>query len=116
MLDLHQHLYARQASYDLLARLYLGEPDVALAQELRELRILLEQPPDEAGLPAWIAELATEYQRLFGMNVYPYESIFVDRELLLNTAAADRVARLYHDCGFDGAAARVGAPDHLGLE
>lgn len=107
---------ARQAGYDLLARLFLEEPDVELVRALRDLPGFAELiPPDEA-LGEWLEALAVEYQRLFGMNVYPYESLFVDRELMLNTAATARVTLLYQEAGFDATGARTGAPDHLGLE
>ncbi|HEX5501985.1 MAG TPA: molecular chaperone TorD family protein [Thermomicrobiales bacterium] len=111
-----EHRRARRAAYDLFARLYLDEPDAALARELRDLPGFAAcVPPDEA-LPAWLDGVAVEHQRLFGQNVYPYESVFVDPELLLNTAATERVVRFYRLGGFDPAGARAGAPDHLGLE
>jgi TorA maturation chaperone TorD len=59
--------------------------------------------------------LQIAYEHLFGRNVYPYESLYVDRDLMLNTVAADEVARLYAECGFIPSSA-TGAPDHLGLE
>src|SRR4051812_30245243 len=111
----------REATYDLLARLYLAEPDADLVRHLQGLPGFAELLPEEAQLGAWLEEEAAEYQWLFGMNVYPYESIFVDRELMLNTEAADLVAALYRECGFDmrspkSNAQNPGAPDHLGLE
>jgi TorA maturation chaperone TorD len=109
-------LQARRASYDLLARLYLEELDADLVAYLRGLPPFAEHLPSDAEAEAWLAEGAVEYQRLFGMNVYPYESIFIDRELMLNTAATDHVALLYRICDFDSPVVRVGAPDHLGLE
>jgi putative dimethyl sulfoxide reductase chaperone len=109
-------LRARRASYDLLARLYLDEPDAGLVAYLRGLPPFAEHLLSDAEAEAWLAEGAVEYQRLFGMNVYPYESIFIDRELMLNTAATDHIALLYRICGFDSPGVRVGAPDHLGLE
>lgn len=107
---------ARRAAYDLFARLYLEEPDAALARELRDLPGFAACVPPDDLLPSWLDDVAVEHQRLFGQNVYPYESVFVDPELLLNTAATERVVRLYRLCGFDPAGARAGAPDHLGLE
>jgi TorA maturation chaperone TorD len=94
----------------------LEEPGADLVAWLRGLPPFAEHIPPEPTAGAWMADLAVEEQRLFGMNVYPYESIFVDQELMLNTAATERVARLYQDCGCDSVGARAGAPDHLGLE
>jgi TorA maturation chaperone TorD len=114
--DPQSHLSARATTYDLLARLYLGAPDAAVLEYVRELPgFAATFAPDvlaEAGQEA----LAAEHHRVFGLNVYPYESVFRDPELLLNTATTTQMARLYAACGFDPAGARVGAPDHLGLE
>lgn len=107
---------AREESYALFSRLFLEELDAATARELRELPWFEALIPPEAELSAWLDDLAVEYQRLFGMNVYPYEALFVDTELLLNTAATERVVQLFEEAGFVATAARVGAPDHLGLE
>jgi TorA maturation chaperone TorD len=109
-------LHLRRESYDLLARLYLDEPSADLVASLRGLPPFAEHIPPASAAGTWLADIAVEYQRLFGMNVYPYESIFTDQELMLNTAATERVVRLYHDCGFDSVGARAGAPDHLGVE
>ena len=116
--------HARSQLYSLLARLYLAEIDADLAAELATLPgfdALLPTPQlsvinHQSSVSSWLTALAVEYQRLFGLEVYPYASLFVDDDLMLNTAAADRVVALYDECGFDGTEARVGAPDHLGLE
>jgi putative dimethyl sulfoxide reductase chaperone len=108
-------LRARRAAYALLARLWLAPPDAALARELCELPGFAEHVPS-GGTTSWLGELAVEYEWLLGLNVYPYESIFRDHELMLNTTAAERVAALYADCGFDAGVGLGGAPDHLGLE
>jgi TorA maturation chaperone TorD len=105
------HLYA------LLARLLLDELDQPLARYLRGLPGLAEHIPPEAQLAAWLADLRVEHHRLFMLNVYPYESIFRDHELMLNTAVTQRVAALYAACGRAPAArVRAAAPDHLGVE
>ncbi|NNJ13401.1 molecular chaperone TorD family protein [Chloroflexales bacterium ZM16-3] len=111
---------ARQALYHLLSRLYLAPPDAALIAELRELPGLAEHieepvPAPNSRLPT-PDSLAIEYERVFGRNVYPYESLYVDRELMLNTAAADRVVELYAACGYAPAPRAAGAPDHMGIE
>src|SRR5437868_4910333 len=115
MIDAPQ-LHARQAGYDLLARLYLAEPDAAVLAYVRDLPGFAECLPPPAAQAAWQEAQAAEYQRLFGMNVYPYESLFRDPDLMLNTAATARVRQLYVDLGFAMPPVRTGAPDHLGLE
>ncbi|MBX0330898.1 molecular chaperone TorD family protein [Oscillochloris sp. ZM17-4] len=98
-----------------MSRLYLAPPDAALIAELRELPGFAEhiapQPPTPNPQP-----LAIEYERIFGRNVYPYESLYVDRELMLNTDAADRVVELCAASGYGIPARTAGAPDHLGIE
>jgi TorA maturation chaperone TorD len=110
---INDHLRARRALYGLLAQLYLRPPDAALLERLRDLPGFAEHvPADVADLEA----LQVEYEFIFGRNVYPYESLYVDRELMLNTAAAERAARLYEECGYADGVREAGAPDHLGLE
>jgi len=101
--------------YALLARLFLEELDRPLALYLRRLPGLAEHiPPDPA---VDDCDMRAEHQWLFGLNVYPYEAIFRDRDLMLNTAATSKVVALYEACGFAPAARlRAGAPDHLGVE
>jgi putative dimethyl sulfoxide reductase chaperone len=66
---------------------------------------------------AELSELAVEYQRLFGFNLPPYESVFVDPSVMLAAPATARVQRLYRQSGWQPPATiRVGADDHLGLE
>ena len=114
-------LTPRADVYALLARLYLAELDADLAADLATLPgfdALAPANPQSSILnpQSFLTAHAVEYQRLFGLEAYPYESLFVDDSLMLNTAATERVAALYAECGFEPAAARVGAADHLGLE
>jgi putative dimethyl sulfoxide reductase chaperone len=106
---------SRARLYTLLARLLLDELDRPLAVYLRGLPGLAEHVPPDEQLDDWLADMRAEHQWLFGLNIYPYESIFRDRELMLNSAATRRVTELYQACGFVPAA-RLPAPDHLGLE
>jgi TorA maturation chaperone TorD len=107
----------RARLYALLARLLLDELDRPLARYLRGLPGLAEHIPPDAQLDDWLADMRAEHQRLFGLNIYPYESIFRDRELMLNSAATQPIAALYEACGFTPAARlRAAAPDHLGIE
>lgn len=102
-------LVARYALADLIGRQLLAPPtaaDVAEAASLPELAAVMADGPEA---------LAIAYEYLFGRNVYPYESIYRDEELMLNTAAAEQVAHFYAECGFT-LEYNVGAPDHIGLE
>ena len=67
--------------------------------------------------PATLTDLAVEYQRLFGFNLPPYESVFIDPSTMLMAPATQRVQLLYQQGGWKPPPeVRTGAPDHLGLE
>lgn len=99
----------------LLAHFWLEElkpdalPTIAALPELAETLPNL----NATGL----ADLAVEYQRLFGFNLPPYESLFVDPSAMLMAPATERLQQLYQEAGWQPPAnVRAGAPDHLGLE
>jgi TorA maturation chaperone TorD len=96
--------------------LYLAEPDGDTVRYLRGLPGFADILPEEGSQQAWLEDEAAEYQRLFGMNVYPYESMFTGRDLMLNGEGSERVGALYADARFYPGAYNVGAPDHIGIE
>ncbi len=105
----HTTLVARQTLADILGRLLLAPPSPTLLEEaaiLVDLTAVTDNRPEA---------LAIDYEYVFGRNVYPYESLYRDEELMLNTATAEQVAATYNTCGFLPTQ-NVGAPDHLGLE
>jgi TorA maturation chaperone TorD len=86
--------------------------DLMLITTLPELAETIPQPGT-----AELTALSVEYQRLFGFNLPPYESVFIDPSAMLMAPATERVQILYQDTGWTPpAGARAGAPDHLGLE
>jgi TorA maturation chaperone TorD len=104
---------ARADTCALLARLCLTEIDGPT------LALLRRAPPFASTLAGpdvpLLAALRAEYAWLFLLNAVPYESVYVDEALRLNTAATEAVAAAYRAGGFRPAGA-VGAPDHVGLE
>jgi TorA maturation chaperone TorD len=99
----------------LLGHFWLEEVKGEKIETIAALPELAETLPelDEAAL----TELAVEYQRLFGFNLPPYESLFIDPSAMLMAPAAQWVQDLYRQGGWQPpAGTRVGAPDHLGLE
>jgi TorA maturation chaperone TorD len=104
---------ARADTYRLLGRLCLAEVDARLLVALRAT-------PEFGGAlagddAALLARLRAEYARLFLLNAPPYESLYLDEQMLLNTAATVAVVEAYRDGGYSPAG-QVGAPDHVGLE
>jgi TorA maturation chaperone TorD len=99
----------------LLGQFWLEEVKMEQIETIAALPELARALPsrDETAL----TDLAVEYQRLFSFNLPPYESIFIDPSAMLMAPAALRVQALYRQAGWQPpAGARVGAPDHLGLE
>jgi TorA maturation chaperone TorD len=97
----------------LLGRLCLAEVDARLLAALRatpEFAATLAGDDD-----ALLAALRAEYARLFLLNAPPYESVYVDEAMLLNTAATVAVVEAYRAGGYSPAG-QAGAPDHVGLE
>jgi TorA maturation chaperone TorD len=67
--------------------------------------------------PAALTDLAVEYQHLFGFNLPPYESVFIDPSAMLMAPATAQVQSLYDRAGWTPPAGlRIGASDHLGVE
>jgi TorA maturation chaperone TorD len=99
----------------LLAHLWLEElkpDDLETISALPELAEALGPP--ETGC---LTDLAVEYQRLFGFNLPPYESVFIDPSAMLMAPATARVQKLYQLADWlPPANPRAGAPDQLGME
>jgi TorA maturation chaperone TorD len=104
---------ARADTYRLLGRLCLAEVDARLLAALRETA---EFGPTLAGEDEpLLAALRAEYARLLLLNALPYESVYVDQRMMLNTATTMAVVEAYREGGYSPAG-QVGAPDHVGLE
>jgi TorA maturation chaperone TorD len=103
------------AALQILSHFWLEEvrpEDLPIITALPELANTLPQTDEVA-----LAELAVEYQRLFGFNLPPYESVFIDPTVMLLAPATARVQMLYRQADWTPPAnVRAGAPDHLGLE
>jgi TorA maturation chaperone TorD len=99
----------------ILGQFWLEElkaTDQALLETIPELAKTL--PNSKA---ADLDTLAVEYQRLFGFNLPPYESVFIDPSVMLMAPATTRIQTLYQQAGWHPpAGTRTGAPDHIGLE
>ena len=76
---------------------------------------LAQTLPDTAA--GTLTNLAVEYQRLFGFNLPPYESVFVDPSSMLMAPSTERIQSLYQQGGWQlPQNVRSGGPDHLGAE
>jgi TorA maturation chaperone TorD len=99
----------------LLAHFWLEEVKIDDADTVIALPELADTLPQTNA--AALTDLAVEYQRLFGFNLPPYESIFIDPSAMLMAPATERVKSVYQQANWTPPAGmRTGAPDHLGLE
>lgn len=102
-------------AYRTLARFWLEEVSAKDIDTLTALADLAQTLPALDG--PHLTNLAVEYQRLFGFNLPPYESVFIDPSAMLMVPATDRVTQIYRRGEWQSpAGVRTGAPDHLGLE
>ena len=110
-LPVQQKALARSRSYELFGCYYLqgltGET-LASAKAIPELAATLPDTID-------FDELAADHQHLFGFNLYPYQSIFLDPSGLLGGDVTAGVLLAYDDAGFDVGVSSESA-DHIGHE
>lgn len=102
---------ARSRAYGLLSQLHLIG---VTAQNLAQVRAIPELAT-HLGSPFEVDEAAADHHHLFGFNVHPYQSYFVDPAGLLGGPVAEGVAQAYQLMGFQADLAGESA-DHIGLE
>jgi TorA maturation chaperone TorD len=102
---------ARSRSYALFGRLFLSGPSPEVLAYVRAI-------PELAGtLPETINEdeVAADYQHLFGFNIFPHESIFLDPAGLLGGPVSESVLHSYTRVGYNAGVSSDNA-DHIGHE
>jgi TorA maturation chaperone TorD len=102
---------ARSRAYDLLGQLYLTG---ITADNLDRVQAVPELS-QEVALPFDADDAAADHHHLFGFNVYPYQSLFLDPAGLLGGPVAERVALSYRRFGFQPGTGAESA-DHIGIE
>lgn len=110
-LSARQLALARSRAYGLISQLYLNgitAENLALVQMMPELGARLTMPFDAD-------EAAADHHQLFGFNVHPYQSYFLDPAGLLGGPVTEGVARAYQRLGFWPDASSESA-DHIGFE
>lgn len=106
-----QEALANQQLYALCQRLYLQ----GITPEI--LAVVRDVPDLAATLPDVISfdELKAAQYDLFGFNLFPYESMFLEDDQLLGSAISESVAENYQRWGYV-ATQQAGAADHIGEE
>jgi TorA maturation chaperone TorD len=107
---------ARGNAYHLFSRLYLRglEPSLLpLVAGIPELAGALDGAAESQ--VSLIDNLAADHYQLFGLNVFPFESVFLDAEGRMGGPSTQVVTDFYRISGFPNN--RHGeSPDHIGLE
>ncbi|RMA96157.1 TorD/DmsD family molecular chaperone [Hydrogenothermus marinus] len=118
---------ARINMYGFLSRLFIEEIDPFTLQKIKENEDLLELFPNtkqwdkfkEKDIMKLIEEdLNVDYTTLFILNVYPYESVFVNDEGHINPTITNPTLVFYREHGYaiDLNKTRALSPDHIGVE
>lgn len=102
---------ARHHSYRLISQLFLTGVIGELLQLIQAVPELARHIPE----PFDLDEAAAAHYRLFGLNVFPYESIFLDDSGLIGGRLTEGVLHSYHHFGFEDEFAEY-PPDHIGQE
>lgn len=103
---------ARSRAYALFGRIFgqgLGEDVLPILAEIPDLAGPLDFDRFDAD------EAAAVHYHLFGLNVFPYESAFLDGEAKLGGEVSESVLRFYQQGGFVAARSSEGS-DHLAIE
>jgi TorA maturation chaperone TorD len=98
-------------TFELLSQIFLfglTEENVSKLGDARDLGGFLPEPFDED-------EAAADHQHLFGFNVFPFESVFLDPSGRFGGDLTASVSQFYRQAGYEYAPA-VDSPDHLGSE
>ncbi|MCX7738971.1 MAG: molecular chaperone TorD family protein [Hydrogenothermaceae bacterium] len=122
-----QENQARINMYGFLSRLLIEEVDVQLLDTIKSSPDLLDFFPtckewreffskDSKSLVE--EELNVDYTTVFLLNVYPYESVFMNDEGYINPSLTNPALQFYLEHGYeiDLNKTRVLSPDHIAVE
>lgn len=103
---------ARNKAYSLFARVY----QTGLTEDLLPLIAHIPELAEAADLNNYDADKAgSEHYNLFGFNVFPYASVFLDESATLGGPVSQKVLSCYHKSGFD-VSLESESPDHIAIQ
>lgn len=122
-----QENQARINMYALLSRLIMEEVDENTLEMIKSKQELLELFPNTKEWGTFLTkdtkslideELNVDYTTVFLLNVYPYESVFMNDEGHINPTLTNPTLQFYLEHGYeiDLNKTRVLSPDHLAVE
>jgi TorA maturation chaperone TorD len=115
-LRVNQLALARSNAYHLFSRLFqrgLTPALLPLVNTFPELAVALADPADTAAFDP--DQLAADHSHLFGFNIFPYQSLFLDEASSLGGRVSEEVLEFYNRVGFSVLQGGE-CPDHIGLE
>ncbi len=118
---------ARINMYGLLSRLLIEEVDFATLEKIKQTPELLDLFPNtkewkllhEKDTIKLIEEdLNPDFTTIFLINVYPYESVFMNDEGHIDASITNPTLMFYHQHGYeiDMEKTRALSPDHIAIE
>lgn len=121
-LDARQRALARANAYHLLGTLFLEGVTEKVLDHVRATEDLARYLPpeldgshDSAVRGRALDELAAAYQDIFGFNVFPFQSTFLDETARAGGDETERVTDFYHEAAFPVVETAESA-DHIGVE
>lgn len=122
-----QETQARINMYGLLSRLFIEEIDEETLKKIKETPELLELFPktkewdkfNEKDIKSLIEEdLNVDFTTVFLLNVYPYESVFMNDEGHIDASITNPTLVFYREHGYsiDLNETRALSPDHIAVE
>jgi len=126
-MDSLKETQARLNMYGLLSRLLIEEIDTDLLKKIKENEDLLDLFPKtkqwkdffEKNPEKLIQEdLNVDFTTVFLLNVYPYESVFMNDQGYIDSSVTNPTLMFYREHGYmiDLTETRVLSPDHIAVE
>jgi len=122
-----QEVQARINMYGLLSRLFIEEIDVDTLKKIKENPQLLDLFPKTKQWRQFFEkepqklieeELNVDFTTVFLLNVYPYESVFMNDEGYIDPSVTNPALIFYREHGYsiDLNKTRALSPDHIAVE
>ena len=108
-----EQVLARARAYELFAELFtfgITTSNLSLVKLIPGLYSTI----DESGISAQVDNWESDHYDIFGKNVFPYESIYLDVDMNLGGEKAERISDFYQQIGFDPPTSENA--DHIGIE
>jgi TorA maturation chaperone TorD len=99
---------AQQRAYEELSEIFLSGISANSIPFLRTVGLEHQLDSDSQDEE----ELAAAHYDLFGLNVFPYASIFLHGDMMIGTAVTNSIQNFYHEVGFTDYASDMA--DHIG--